>query len=242
MQILLASLVKNEANRFLPSAIDAWGEFADKLLVIDDHSTDESVLIAKSKGAEVISSTLTESLWGAETPLRQQLWEESLKRTESGDFIFILDADMVPAKNPRDLIQPHTDAIAFPLYDLWAEYSDGMLMYRDDRFWQGHNNHRVWMIKRPEDTEWKWSGRGIHSGHFPVNLTMTNPIFTPEDYGLLHYAYKNNNLRTEKLKKYLKVANQLSNAEKMHANSIMDQSPKLKCLEFTPEFRLKCAS
>jgi glycosyltransferase involved in cell wall biosynthesis len=222
--------------------LKAWGDFSDDILVIDDHSDDESVLACQSAGAEVVSSARTKAAWGNETPLRQQLWKEAIARTEPGDYIFVLDADMVPAKDPRHLIQPHTDAIAFPLYDLWAEYSDGQLMYRDDGYWQGHLYPRVWLVRRPEDQKWKWSGRGIHSGHFPTNLEISSPLFAPPDYGLLHYAYVNPALRVAKFRQYAKVAKQLSDFEKAHAQSIMDQEGRMSCLNFQPQYTLKCAS
>lgn len=242
MRILVAALVKNEAQRFLPSALKAWGDFADHILVLDDNSTDDSVEICQAAGVEVISSSHTKSMWGAESPLRQQLWLESCKRTSTGDFIFVLDADMIPAKNPKDLLQPHTDAIAFPLYDLWAEYSDGHLMYREDQFWNAHNSPRTWLVKKPSYREWKWNTRGIHSGHFPLNLDISNPIFAPSDYGLLHYAYINNNLRVAKMQQYASVSQQLSPGETQHARSIIDQSPHLKPLNFSPNYKLTCES
>ena len=242
-QILVASLVKNEAAKFLPSAVKAWGDFADKVLVIDDHSQDESVLVAKAAGAEVISSNQTSSMWGEETPLRTQLWKESLKRTKPGDFIFVLDADMVPAKDPRPLINEHTDGIAFPLYDLWYEDEYGMYLYREDHFWKGHKSRRMWMVKRPsEENKWQWSGRGIHSGHFPENLNVLNPVFAPEDFALLHYAYISDALRYAKFQKYAEVGEQLNEFERLHAQSIVDTLPRLRPLEFTPTYRLQCES
>ena len=238
-RILVSSVVKNEAAKFLPSAVQAWGDFADDIFVLDDHSDDESAQIAKAKGAEVVRASASE-LWGNETPLRQQLWNESLGRTNPGDWIFILDADMVPAKNPRDLIFNDTDAISFPLYDLWGKYSDGLLLYREDQFWQGHRNHRVWAVRRQED-DLPWGspdGRGIHTGHFPPTLRRSHLSYAPSDYGLLHYAYLTPELRQAKFKQYSDIANQLSDFEKAHAMSIMDQSPFLKPLEFTPEYTL----
>lgn len=241
-KILVSSVVKNEAAKFLPSAVQAWGAFADDIFILDDHSDDESVQIAKAKGAEVLRATAS-SLWNNETPLRQQLWNESLKRTKPGDWIFILDADMVPAKNPRELLNNDCDVVSFPLYDLWAEYSDGMLLYRTDGYWQAHNNYRPWLFKRTvSDVDWTNEGRTIHAGHFPPTLQRTKHAFAPRDYGLLHYAYLTQKLRQAKFKQYIDIANKLSPGEKAHAKSIMDTDTLLKPLEFTPTYTLKCES
>jgi len=241
MKLLVACMVKNEADRFLLSALSAWNKFADKILVLDDRSEDESVEICYAKGVEVFASIHPDDAWGAETPLRKQLWDKALELTKPGDYIFILDADMVPAKDPRVLLEPEPDAVAFPLFDLWTEYSDGMLEYREDEFWQGHLHPRVWLVRRPEDRKWKWSERGIHSGHFPLNLNAKKFVFAPLDYSLLHYAYVDNSLRSVKLSKYKEVWPQLSKFERAHAASIAEQNPFLKTLHFTPEFRLKKA-
>ena len=242
MKILVAALIKNEAERFLPSALKAWGSFADKILILDDNSEDESVFIAQAAGAEVVSRNVTIDAWGAESSAREHLWLEAVKRTEIGDYIFILDADMTPVKNPVKLLEGEPSAIAFPLFDLWAEYSDGMLMYREDGLWQyGLSHPRIWMARREEEPldGWKFNTRGVHCGHLPVNLDYDNIIFAPQDYGLLHYAYLDSELRNGKFKQYYDVKEQLDERERAHAQSILDQNPKMKVLEFEPELRLR---
>lgn len=241
MKIIVASMIRNEADRFLVSALRAWKSFADEILIIDDHSEDESVLVCQAEGVEVLSSTLDEA-WGKETPLRAALWEKAYERTEPNDWIFILDADMVPARNPRQLLQSiDSTAVAFTLYDLWTEYSDGLLLYREDSFWQGHLNPRVWAVRNVPTPEsgWLWGGRGIHCGHLPHNYDVERLALAPQEYSLLHYAYVDNDLRIAKFRQYQSVKNQLSETEWNHARSILDPMPKLKTLPFAPELRLE---
>ena len=246
MKIVVAAMVRNEEGRFLRSALSAWKQFADEVLILDDHSEDESVAIAEAAGATIVSSAMTEAAWGAETPLRAQLWNEACARTENGDIIFILDADMVPARNPREFFEavPNAEGFAFPLYDLWAEYSDKMLMYRSDQFWQGHNNPRVWAVRRQDAPPegWQWGERGIHCGHLPLNFRVKSLATVPKDYALLHYAYVDEKRRQEKYKQYKTVRPQLSAFEWAHAQSILDPAPFLKTLPFKNEFHLKCGS
>lgn len=241
-QLLTVSVVKNEADKFLPSALECWGDFSDHVLILDDNSKDNTAAICKEAGAEVIKNKNKKHTWGNETPLRAKLWDAALARTNPGDWIFILDADMIPAKDPRHLLQEHVDSVAFVLYDLWTEYSDGLLMYRSDHFWQGHLHPRIWLVRHPEPQEWQWSGRGIHSGHLPLNLGFDNTIFAPLDYGLFHYAYINPQLRNQKFQQYSSVKRQLNDFEIAHAASIGDNNPNLKPITFHPQYKLTCAS
>jgi glycosyltransferase involved in cell wall biosynthesis len=232
-------MIRNEADRFLRSALSAWWEFADDIIILDDASTDDSREICKDAGANVISAEMEEVAWGKEALTRAKLFNVALNAANEGDYIFFLDADMVPARNPRRLMATEADAVAFVLYDLWA-YDDSRLYFRNDTFWQGHLNPRVWMIQKPEIPEegWSWNDRGIHCGHLPLNLRSSRIASAPLDYGILHYAYLTSSLRAEKSSQYLSVRSQLTTFEVAHATSIMDEVPQISPLAFTPEYEL----
>ena len=237
-RINVATLVKDEMSRFFPDALKAWSTFASDIIVLDDGSTDGSKEHAKEFGAFVVErSDAPLSAWGAETPARAALFEAAWKFTRYDDFILWLDADMVPAKDPSLFATPDVDAVAFVLYDMWNERE-----FREDAFWRGHLFPRLWMIRKRKGAEpsegWKWSGRGIHSGHLPENFTYDSLLYAPKDYGLLHYAYVTPELREDKYARYASVSSDLTTFERDHAISIMDPSPSLVHLSFTPELRL----
>jgi hypothetical protein len=234
--IVVATLVRNEADRFWRSALEAWSTFADRIVVLDDGSTDDTAQIADDAGALVRQRGAGVSAWGQEAPARAELWEHALAESDEDDYIFVLDADMTPLRDPRPLLSTRPEGVAFNLYDLWTPHA-----YRADGFWQAHLHPRLWMVRRPsEDIEWFWSERGIHTGHFPLNLQVT-PLIAPPAFGLLHYAYATPQLRAAKHAEYIRVAKQLSDTEMLHAASIMEPAT-LRPLIHTPHLSLRMPS
>ena len=51
--LVSALLCKNEADRYLGRVIRRCQEFSDKVVVLDDRSTDATAQVAKDLGAEV---------------------------------------------------------------------------------------------------------------------------------------------------------------------------------------------
>lgn len=232
--IAVALLTRNEAGRYLPSALAAWSEWADAVAVLD-NGTDHTLDLVESAFPDAYHyERYDEAAWGDEAPARARLWEMAL---EAGtDWIIVLDADMVPARDPTDLLHSDYDSIGFNLYDLWQE---DPLAYRVDGLWKAHENWRVWAVRAAEEPAegWKWSERGIHTGHFPWNVSLGRTLYAPCDYGLLHYAYARPEDRERKYLAYADTANQMSEREIRHAESIL-QPATVRSLPFEPDHRL----
>ena len=230
--ITVASMVKNEANNYLESCLSAWSDFADEILILDDNSTDSTADLCRSAGATVVPWKGM-AAWGCETQPRKTLWQ---KAVETGtDFIFVLDADMVPARDPRDLLIGGTDGVAFTLFDLWGEDC-----FRSDYLWQGHEVPRLWIVRNNQkNRSLSWSGRHIHSGHFPTNLKLDRVVIAPRDYSLLHYAYVTSEDRTKKKKQYLSKGHLLTTHEWIHATSIDDPEPNTLPLDIAIRWPLR---
>ena len=193
MAVRIATIVKDEAHRYWESALNAWATFADDIVVFDDDSTDETKQIAEDAGCDVFTLLDHTDMWGNETPHRAALFTYAMGKSDPGDIVFWLDADMVPARDPRKFFDVSVDGYAFNLYDLWGKDTT-RLRYRSDDWWRGHDHARVWALRVPDgfkSTDYKWGGRGIHSGHIPASYFTQDfkSMALPKDMGLLHYGY-----------------------------------------------------
>ncbi len=244
-RIIVACVQKNELHRYLPNLIQGWATFADKIVILDDNSDeDQQALLDEALEAvpietTVVSSEASQALWGNESPLRQQLWHLALRESSEGDWIFILDADMIPANNPREVFNAAEDgnvkSVAFTLYDLWSLIP---LRFRSDPFWRGHFSPRVWAVRHGDgdrDRVWKWSERGVHTGHLPENYNEI-ALVAPKKMALLHLAYATPEDREAKHRQYTDLADQLTPQEYAHAESILDENPNLLPLPFGTDF------
>lgn len=229
-------MVRNEAARYLTSALKAFSEFADVIVALDDGSTDATPDILRACPKVTYARWEGPEAWGAEAAPRAALF--ALARAAKTDWIFVLDADMVPARDPAPLFDISADVTAFRLYDLWSP-----TRYREDLFWQAHKSYRIWAVRNPiGDFVAEWGpARGIHNGHFPSNLPITRMLLPPQDFAILHYGYADPKDREIKAANYQRVSNQLTPHEEMHANSILDPDPVTFPLPFEPKWPLKHA-
>lgn len=239
MSVVVASLVRDEMTRFLPRALAAWDTFASHIAILDDNSTDGSYEFAKEFGAITRRRDPSAAkAWGAEGAARRELFEFAWDVARVDDHILVLDADMTPARDPRAFCTPEVDGVWFVLYDLWDV---APLRFRADRFWRGHHVPRLWSVRKTKERPkaWEWHADRIHVGHFPSNLPlMSNLAYAPPDHGLLHFAYAAPELREEKYVRYASVAADLTDFERAHAISILDDAPSLERLGFEPDLTL----
>lgn len=236
--LTVVSMVRNEGGRFFRDALSIWNQFADLILVLDDDSTDNTRELAVEAGA-IVKCRQSKPAWGNEAPARKELWDFAMDVAPDDGWLLFLDADMIPARSPRELLaSTSSDAWAFVLFDLWAE-KQGKLYYREDAYWQGHLHPRIWLIKKPKPQDWTWNDRGIHCGHLPLNFSLQKGAgLAPFDMGLLHGAYLTEALREAKRGLYGAVSTISTSHEVRHAQSIMDPNPRLLPLPFTPEYTL----
>ena len=220
MNLVTAVLTKNEASRYLPQVLARCKEFSDRILVLDDGSTDDTVKVAEAAGC-LVKQRPQSGMWGNESPARAELWERGAKLAKDG-WLLICDADMILEGNPRDLIDTwDLSAWAFVLWDCW----DGEYQARVDGPWAfGPQVPRPWLF-RPSvcvNGAPQWSGRGIHCGHAPTNLVGLVGVAPPDQYYWRHLAYSKKEDRVKKHAQYLGQAHLLSEFERSHAASIND--------------------
>jgi glycosyltransferase involved in cell wall biosynthesis len=217
-KLVTALLVRNEADKYLERVLTRCANFSDKVLVLDDNSTDGSDRIAWRLGCEVRRWT-GETMWGTESPARAALWDWGAQ--EAGDgWLLVCDADMLLHGDPRPLTYTRQyNSWALCLYDMWGEN-----VYRCDTYWQGHLHPRPWLFKPSAMGSEApiWPERGIHTGHAPLNFPYQLGILDNRDYFYIHRAYDTPALRHAKYQQYMARAEQLSEFETAHVSSILD--------------------
>ena len=217
-RLVTALLVRNEADKHLARVLRHCARFSDRVLVLDDGSTDDSREVARACGAEVRERG-GDPMWGQEAHARAQLYAWGAEAAGDG-WLLICDADMLLSADPRPLTHAtESNAWAWPLYDLW----DSEATYRCDGFWQGHRHPRVWMV-RPRGITLgnpEWPTRGVHCGHLPVNAQLRAAV-APAAYYWLHLAYVDRGARLTKYGAYANLGAQLTPWERAHAQSVLD--------------------
>lgn len=249
MKIHVLTVCRNEADRYLESALESWLTFADDVLFLDDGSTDDSRAIAESFDdvlfVEPNFDVNERSMWGGEGPYRRALFEFGWTNAEPGDILFWEDCDMSPMQDPTEFFeQEEFERFAFFLFDLWAtdethmvgQYGRERFDYRDEPpFWRAHESPRTWAIRVTDEPveKFEWDHkRGIHAGHIPGKYFDRDRelCIVPKSHAILHFGYLDPEDQQQKHEKYMEVEDQLQGAELEHARSIADDDPRLRPL------------
>lgn len=245
MKIHVLTVCKDEAGRYLRSALEAWLTFADDVFFLDDDSEDESKEIAGSFDDVIFVEPNFDAgqMWGHEAKYRQALFEFGWVNADEGDVLFWEDCDMCPIQDPTQFFEMESvERWAFYLYDLWStddthrqgQYGRGRFDYRDDPpFWRAHEAPRTWAVRVTDEdvNDFEWTERGVHCGHLPANYLFRDreTVIVPKTHGIGHWGYHDVEDQRRKYEQYMEVEDHLENFERQHAESIMDE-PRLRPL------------
>ena len=180
MKIVGITPIKNE-QAFIDSFATSITKICDKVIVIDDNSTDNSVeLLKKYKNIEVITIDGKEG-WGGK---RSHLY--NLARDYSATHIVALDADEVFTnpfiENFGDIITQLKPGFKFAMQ--WLAMWKSTNHYRNDySVWS--NNFKDFLIH--DDGKINYDGGWIHEPRLPIT---ENYIKIPIEQGaVLHYQF-----------------------------------------------------
>ena len=231
MNIRIASLVKDEADRMLPQLLPIWRELGEVWVQIDGGTKDVQAHIDLLEEHDCRYTFFDGTMEGHEWSARKHLWDW-VTCTGEPEWIVHLDADHMPAGDFRPYLK--FNRVAFHVFDMWSATH-----YREDEWWRVAPWWGAVNVKNFRDYDWYWSTRGWHSGHLPLNIGAAGPeAVMPLDVSVLHYGYATPRLREQHHAAYMARHKVLTPQELAHAQTIVDEEPRIRPLPFEPKWEL----
>jgi len=218
-------LVRNEADRWLRQVLEQMRQVCDKIIVLDDCSTDNTPNVCLEYGAIVCYSQ--EPIWATnEVSLRKFLWYMASLVARNGDWILCLDADetihnidLLPAC-VKAAEECGADGLAFSLYDMWSPTH-----YRYDDFWNAHTRGWVMCVRYDAGKEYTWRETALHCGRLPVNSC---DLVSGTGLKIQHWGWSTPEDRQTKYERYIKADPDGEYGIIGQYLSILDDNPNLK--------------
>jgi glycosyltransferase involved in cell wall biosynthesis len=185
-------IVKNEADA-LPRCLESVERAVDEVIVVDTGSTDDTVAIARSFGAQVVHFPWRDDFAAA----RNAGIERATK-----DWILFLDAD--ECLDPADKVKLR----------LWAqnEQIDGCFMQINNYIADGSQLGPIGSVLRmfKNRPEHRFEGR-IHEQIAPsINRHNPNAVYAATDVKIHHYGYMDETVvKKDKINRNLKLLRQM---------------------------------
>ena len=225
--ITLGLLLRNCENEYLEKTLKQSQEYAHRLVIIDDNSTDNTVRMCKRYTKDVITTPFC--LWEKnERFQRERLFEQCLNISNVGDWIMILDYDEhfveSEIKQLKKICNNEQfkiyDGLNFSLFDMWSDTH-----YRSDSMWTAHE--RQWTMavrKKEENYTYEWKNTRLHCGRFPLNA-CENTFNT--NIRIKHMGWANAELREFKYNRYMRLDKNGTYGDVKQYQSITDLKPNL---------------
>ena len=223
--LIVASNCYNEEHRFLERYLDSISQLTDKIVLIDDGSTDNSLSICKKYTKYVYQ---TNHIYNEnEAKLRSILWDKTIEIAEDGDYILNGDCDEIFTPNSikhfheqlKKCDEIGGDAIGWTKYDMWNEtqYRDNPIGMSDRRLW-------IWCIKYNKFKHYYWNNLKLHGGSVPINGYV---CALPTKLQIQHWAYSTLELRKQKVQFYKQYDPNAIYGDKNQYDNILEENPYL---------------
>lgn len=218
-------IVRNEADRYLATALTKHRDYIDEAVIIDDGSTDDTAEICHEilRGIPLTLIRNPQSMFHNEVELRKQQWRETV--LSQPDWILNLDADEWFEPNAhaelKSIVDQNAyDAVYFRLYDMWSETH-----YRDDIYWSAHRIYRPFLVRYRQEAAVQWRETPQHCGRFPQSINHFSYIC--HRLRVKHYGWAREQDRKQKYERYMKLDSLGRYGWLAQYESILDPSPNL---------------
>jgi glycosyltransferase involved in cell wall biosynthesis len=198
VKIIAMLRVKNEA-RWLAEVLASIQPLTREILILDDHSTDDSVDIGRRMGAEVFPSPFQVDAFDE---ARDKNYLLKLVRTCEPDYVLAIDGDEIleagAAEKILRVLSPRTALYCFPIKYVWNDRQH----YRFDGVYGRQNQWRMFsLIDQRPDLVYKPTAHpgNLHCGNAPYGLIGAGAM-VPVD--ILHLGYMEAEDRVRKFRAY----------------------------------------
>lgn len=222
MKLVTAMIMRNEADRYLETVLSKAQEYSDKIVILDDNSTDNSADIAESHGATVYTHREEPLFWEAEHSLREYLWKQILpQEAEPGDWILALDCDEIVTDQfleCKDLMlrQRGVGTYTFQLFEAWGSPDK----IRIDRYWNPSGKHTPMLTRFEPSVNYQFPSSGLHCGRIPLN--HLRPV-VPSGCSMLHLGWANKDEHKAKYERYMSHDKNPNPVMREHYASILEE-------------------
>ena len=231
--LILGCLVYNEEKRFLEKFLKDISQLTNKIIIIDDGSTDNSISICSKYTSNIYQTDRL--MTKDESILRFKLWEKCTEIAKEGDYILIQDCDELYTNNSLQNFEKtiymaeklQADGIAHIKYDMWNKNQ-----YREDPpYWQAHFKYLVWCVKYKKNYSYYFNNMKLHCGSIPINAYYSA---FPSKLQVQHMAYSTLELRKQKVEFYKQLDPNAHGFMKNQYDLILDENPTL--IDFKDNF------
>lgn len=193
-------VVRNEEHRYLQSCLSWLKNLVDDIFIYDDHSTDGSVALARSMGAEVIRSLGRGTFMEHEGNFKNAAWSdfEAVMAPTERDWILAIDADefLISSGNTylelRQAMSTERTGVLMDVPELWSLDPPYV---RTDGYWAKNRLTRFFAYRE----NGRFEGKSMGCGSCP---TYVAPGRADKHLKMLHVGYADETDRLDKYKRY----------------------------------------
>lgn len=231
-KIICGFLCKNEASRWLKDFLDYIVIFADKVIAIDDKSTDNTIEIIKEKLSDQVDYEIHEMLNTMfetnESLLRNELWNRCVKQSKINDWIVIFDCDEIISKVEASILKEilintpnEIELFGLRLFDMWDKNH-----FRNDKLWNAHT--RIFpFATRYKIQPYHFNTSNLHCGRFPIEVLFKQCGYT-ENIKVKHLGWSLPSDRKNKYERYMRTDPIGKFGDLKQYQSILDSNPNLE--------------
>jgi len=196
-------IVRNEANRYLQEVLTDLSTYVDRIVILDDASTDDTPGICKSFEKVILHRNHESLFFEDESRLRSRLWQYTVE-TRPG-WVLAIDADEIFEKRmqseSKSLInQDEFDVVEFRLFDFWG----GRTHYRVDGKWDPWVKGVRMLFRYHPNRAYSWPEQRFHCGRVPVEVR--NDIWVYQsDLRVKHFGWARDEDIRRKYDRYKQV-------------------------------------